>query len=338
MSNFDDVFKSLQKLNPEVRRIMDIDDVESVSTGFPWVDFVTGIGGIPRGRVTEIFGVESIGKTSLALYTIAEAQRNGLVTAFIDVEYAIAPDHLAVCGVDTEHMIFYQPNSAEDALNHMDIFSKQGVDLIVLDSVAKLLPRVEDEADFGKAQYALNARLMSQGLRKLVPIFKKNNTAAIFINQIRANVGAGLYGPKEITPGGFALRFDASIRIELRPGGALKEGDSNVGHTVRVKIVKNKVGVPKKFAQFNIRYKQPIQREDNLIEIAKLLDFVQARGGHYYLMNPETGEQEEKIAHGMANVIKRLQEEPELYDTINKRVLASRDKLRLGFGDEEEDE
>jgi len=331
---FDEVFEALQKLDPDIRRISDIDDVDAISTGLPWVDFVIGVGGIPYGRITEIFGVESIGKTTLALYVLAEAQKQDKVCAFIDTEYAISPDHMDACGVDKDRLIFLQPNSAEDALDSLMSMAEAGVDAVVLDSVATMLPRAEAESDAGKAHMALIARLMSQAMRKLPGVLKKNNTAAIFINQLRSTMSTTPWGPKEVTTGGAALRYNASVRLRLTSGGKIKATGNTgaaVGHKVRVTTVKNKVGVPKRTAMFSIMYQQPIQRESNLLEVSKELGIISSRGGHYYIVDTATGEQVEKLAHGEANAIVRLREEPELYDKILSNVLADTDKLKLGY-------
>lgn len=286
----------LQELLQELQRefgegsIMTIDgaakvDVEVISTGSPSLDLSLGVGGLPRGRVIEIFGAESSGKTTLALETIAEVQKQGGQVAFIDAEHALDPEYAKRIGVDIKKMIISQPDSGEEALNLAERLIKSGLfDLIVVDSVAALTPRAELEGEVGDHFIGLQARLMSQALRKLTAIIAKTKTVMIFLNQTRAKIGIGPFmGAGETTPGGKALKFYASVRIELKRIAQIKRGDEIIGSRIRAKVVKNKVAPPFRVAEFEIYYSEGISAESDLLTLAERHGVVRKTGtSHYY--------------------------------------------------------
>ncbi len=258
-----------------------IQDIQSVSTGSLGLDIALGIGGLPRGRVVEIYGPESSGKTSLTLSVIAQMQKLGGVAAFIDAEHALDPQYAAKLGVVVPDLLISQPDTGEQALEIADMLVRSGsVDIVVIDSVAALTPRAEIEGEMGDSHMGLQARLMSQALRKLTGNIKKTNTLVIFINQIRMKIGV-MFGNPETTTGGNALKFYASVRLDIRRIGAIKKGDEVVGAETRVKVVKNKVAPPFKQAEFDVLYGEGISREGEIIEIGAQLNFIEKAGSWY---------------------------------------------------------
>jgi len=271
-----------------------IEDIQSVSTGSLGLDIALGIGGLPRGRVVEIYGPESSGKTSLTLSVIAQMQKLGGVAAFIDAEHALDPQYAAKLGVVVPDLLISQPDTGEQALEIADMLVRSGsVDIVVVDSVAALTPRAEIEGEMGDSHMGLQARLMSQALRKLTGNIKKTNTLVIFINQIRMKIGV-MFGNPETTTGGNALKFYASVRLDIRRIGAIKKGDEVVGAETRVKVVKNKVAPPFKQAEFDVLYGEGISREGEIIEIGAQLKFIE-KAGAWYSYNGE------KIGQGKDN-------------------------------------
>ena len=255
-----------------------IEDIQSVSTGSLGLDIALGIGGLPRGRVVEIYGPESSGKTSLTLSVIAQMQKLGGVAAFIDAEHALDPQYAAKLGVVVPDLLISQPDTGEQALEIADMLVRSGsVDIVVVDSVAALTPRAEIEGEMGDSHMGLQARLMSQALRKLTGNIKKTNTLVIFINQIRMKIGV-MFGNPETTTGGNALKFYASVRLDIRRIGAIKKGDEVIGAETRVKVVKNKVAPPFKQAEFDVLYGEGISREGEIIEIGAQLKFIERSG------------------------------------------------------------
>jgi len=260
---------------------MRVQEIEAISTGSPSLDFALGIGGVPRGRVTEIFGPEASGKTTLALHIVASAQKQGLTAAFVDAEHALDPTYARNIGVDVKNLLVSQPDSGEQALEIVETLVRSGkVGVVVIDSVAALVPRAELEGEMGEAQIGLQARLMSQALRKLTAVVSKSSTSVIFINQLRMKIGV-MFGNPETTPGGVALKFYSSVRLDIRRVESLKEGDVQTGNRVRVKVVKNKVAPPFRQAEFNILFNQGIDRLDDLINLAVKLGVVNRSGAWY---------------------------------------------------------
>jgi len=297
-----------------------IQDIQSVSTGSLGLDIALGIGGLPRGRVVEIYGPESSGKTSLTLSVIAQMQKLGGVAAFIDAEHALDPQYAAKLGVVVPDLLISQPDTGEQALEIADMLVRSGlVDIVVIYSVAALTPRAEIEGEMGDSHMGLQARLMSQALRKLTGNIKKTNTLVIFINQIRMKIGV-MFGNPETTTGGNALKFYASVRLDIRRIGAIKKGDEVVGAETRVKVVKNKVAPPFRQAEFDVLYGEGISREGEIIEIGAQLNFVE-KAGSWYSYNGE------KIGQGKDNAREFLKENPKIAQEIEDKIRANSSTL-----------
>ena len=302
-------------------------DVEVIPTGSVGLDLALGIGGLPRGRVVEIYGPESSGKTTLTLHVIAEAQKRGGVAAFIDAEHALDPGYAHKLGVDLENLLISQPDTGEQALEIADMLVRSGaVDLIVIDSVAALTPKAEIEGDMGDSHVGLQARLMSQALRKLTANISRTNTLVIFINQIRMKIGV-MYGSPETTTGGNALKFYASVRLDIRRIGAIKKSDEVVGNDTRVKVVKNKVAPPFREAEFAIYYGEGISRLSELVDLGVKFDIVEKSGAWYSY-------QGERIGQGKDNARQYLKEHPELTVNIEQRIRAAAAGHPLAFAED----
>ena len=287
-----------------------------ISTGSMSVDLALGVGGVPRGRIIEVYGPESGGKTTLSLHIIAEAQRVGGVAAFVDAEHALDPVYAKALGVDTDELLVSQPDTGEQALEITELLVRSGaVDVIVVDSVAALVPRAEIEGEMGDTHVGLQARLMSQALRKLTGVVSKSRTTAIFINQIREKIGV-MYGNPETTPGGRALKFYASVRMEVRRKGDVKSGADKVGNQVRVKVTKNKVAPPFKEAEVEIMFGKGIDKTGDLINIASDLDIIQKSGSFYKYQGTTIGQGKEKASA-------YLLEQPQLIEQIRNQVVAA---------------
>jgi recombination protein RecA len=290
-------------------------DVEAISTGSLGLDIALGVGGLPRGRVVEIYGPESSGKTTLALTAIAEVQRNGGTAAFVDAEHALDPAYAEKLGVNVNELLVSQPDNGEQALEITDMLVRSGaVDIVVIDSVAALTPKAEIEGEMGEMQMGLHARLMSQALRKLTGNIKRSNTIVVFINQIRMKIGV-MFGNPETTTGGNALKFYASLRLDIRRIGALKNGEEVVGNQTRVKVVKNKVSPPFREAEFEILYGQGISREGELVDMGALHGLVEKSGSWYSYEG-------ERIGQGKDNARAYLQQHPEIATKIETALRA----------------
>ena len=290
-------------------------DIEAISTGSLGLDVALGIGGLPKGRVVEIYGPESSGKTTLTLQVIAEAQKAGGTCAFVDAEHALDPQYAEKLGVNVDDLLVSQPDTGEQALEITDMLVRSSaVDVVVVDSVAALTPKAEIEGDMGDSHMGLQARLMSQALRKLTGNIKRSNTMVIFINQIRMKIGV-MFGSPETTTGGNALKFYASVRLDIRRIGAIKKGDEIVGNETRVKIVKNKVAPPFKKAEFDIIYGEGISREGEIIDMGVQLDIVD-KAGAWYSYNGD------RIGQGKDNVRNYLKENPAMAEEIEGRIRA----------------
>jgi len=288
-------------------------DIEVVSTGSLALDVALGIGGLPKGRVVEIYGPESSGKTTLTLQAIAECQKAGGTAAFVDAEHALDPTYAEKIGVNVEDLLVSQPDTGEQALEITDMLVRSGaVDIVVVDSVAALTPRAEIEGDMGDSHMGLQARLMSQALRKLTGNIKRSNTMVIFINQIRMKIGV-MFGSPETTTGGNALKFYASVRLDIRRIGAIKKGDEILGNETRVKVVKNKLAPPFKKAEFEILYGEGISRLGELIDMGVEYDMVN-KAGSWYSYN------DERIGQGKENARAYLLENPEMANEIDQRL------------------
>ena len=288
-------------------------DIEAISTGSLSIDIALGIGGLPCGRVVEIYGPESSGKTTLTLQVIAEAQRKGKTCAFVDAEHALDPVYAEKLGVNIDELLVSQPDTGEQALEICDMLVRSGaVDVVIVDSVAALTPKAEIEGDMGDSHVGLQARLMSQALRKLTANIKRSNTLCIFINQIRMKIGV-MFGNPETTTGGNALKFYSSVRLDIRRIGAVKEGDEVVGNETRVKVVKNKVAPPFKQAEFMIRYGEGISKEAELIDLGVKQKLVDKAGAWYSYKG-------DRIGQGKANVMKFLKENPEIANEIETKI------------------
>jgi recombination protein RecA len=291
-------------------------DIESVSTGSLGLDIALGIGGLPRGRVVEIYGPESSGKTTLTLQVIAEMQKIGGTAAFIDAEHALDPQYAQKLGVKVGDLLISQPDTGEQALEIADMLVRSGgIDVVVIDSVAALTPRAEIEGEMGDQLPGLQARLMSQALRKLTANIKRTNTLVIFINQIRMKIGV-MFGSPETTTGGNALKFYSSVRLDIRRTGSIKKGDEVVGSETRVKVVKNKVAPPFRQAEFDILYGEGISREGEIIELGVVHKLVE-KSGAWYAYNGE------RIGQGRDNAREYLKEHPELAREIENKVRAA---------------
>ncbi len=288
-------------------------DIQVVSTGSLGLDIALGVGGLPRGRIIEIYGPESSGKTTLTLQVIAEMQKLGGTAAFIDAEHALDPQYAHKIGVNVKDLLISQPDNGEQALEIADMLVRSGsVDIIVVDSVAALTPRAEIEGDMGDPQMGLQARLMSQALRKLTANIKRSNTMVIFINQIRMKIGV-MFGNPETTTGGNALKFYASVRLDIRRTGSIKKGEETIGNETRVKVVKNKIAPPFKQADFDILYGEGISRESEIIELGVLHKLID-KSGAWYAYNGE------KIGQGKDNVREYLKEHKNIAQEIEQKI------------------
>jgi recombination protein RecA len=294
--------------------------IEAISTGALALDLALGIGGLPRGRVVEIYGPESSGKSTLAMHVVAEAQRNGGICAYIDAEHAMDPVYARAIGVDVDELLISQPDTGEQALEITDMLIRSGaLDVVVIDSVAALTPRAEIEGDMGDTHVGLQARLMSQALRKLTANLNKSNTICIFINQLREKIGV-MFGSPETTPGGRALKFYSSIRLDIRRIESIKDGAEVVGNRTRVKVVKNKCSPPFKQAEFDIQYGKGISREGSLLDIGVELGFIKKSGAWFTYEG-------EQLGQGRENAKTFLTENPELLVEIDERI-----RTQVGIG------
>ena len=291
-----------------------VQKIGAISTGALALDLALGIGGVPRGRIVEIFGPESSGKTTLALHIVAEAQRNGGIAAFIDAEHALDPGYAAALGVDVDELLISQPDTGEQALEITDMLIRSGaLDVVVIDSVAALVPRAEIEGEMGDNHIGLQARLMSQALRKLAGGINRAQTTAVFINQLREKIGV-MFGSPEVTPGGRALKFYSSVRIDIRRIQSIKEGQEAVGNRVVAKVVKNKVAPPFRKAEFDIMFGEGISREGSLLDVAAEHDVVRKSGAWYTFDGDQLGQ-------GRENAKRFLRENPEVAMQLQARVL-----------------
>ena len=289
---------------------MDVDVIPTSSIG---IDMALGIGGVPRGRIIEIYGPESSGKTTIALHIVAEAQKAGGNAAFIDAEHALDPVYAKALGVDVDNLIVSQPDTGEQALEILEALVRSGaIDVAVVDSVAALVPRAEIDGEMGDSHVGLQARLMSQALRKLAGIIKKSNTAAIFINQLREKVGV-MYGNPEVTTGGRALKFYSSVRMDIRRIETLKKGTDMIGNRTRAKIVKNKMAPPFKTAEFDIMYGEGISREGDILDMAVELNIIKKSGSWFSYG-------EERLGQGRDKVKEYLKENPEFADAVEQKI------------------
>jgi recombination protein RecA len=287
--------------------------IETISTGAISIDYALGIGGMPRGRVVEIYGPESSGKTTLALQVIAQAQKTGGMAAFVDAEHALDASYAQKLGVDLESLLVSQPDNGEQALEIVEVLIRSGgVDVVVVDSVAALVPRAEIEGEMGEAQMGLQARLMSQALRKLTGVVSKSKTCLIFINQLREKIGV-MFGNPETTTGGRALKFYASVRVDIRRIASIKEGEAVVGGRTRVKVVKNKLAPPFREAEFDVMYGEGISREGDLLDLAVENKVIEKSGAWFAYGG-------ERLGQGRENVKQFLRDHPEITRTIEDRV------------------
>lgn len=288
-------------------------DIDTISTGALSLDLALGVGGLPKGRVIEIFGPESSGKTTVALHVVAEAQKEGGIAAFVDAEHALDPSYAQKIGVDIDHLIVSQPDNGEEALEVAEALARSGaVDVIVVDSVAALVPRSEIEGEMGDSSMGVQARLMSQALRKLSGVLHKSNTMIIFINQLREKIGI-MFGNPETTTGGRALKFYASVRLDVRRIETLKDGNEMIGSRTRVKVVKNKVAPPFKEAEFDIIYGEGISKVGCVLDLAADIDIINKSGSWYSYGDI-------RIGQGRENAKKWLQDNPEILDEIDEKV------------------
>ena len=312
-------------------------NVQAVSTGSLALDFALGVGGIPRGRITEIYGPESSGKTTIALHVIAEVQKQGGAAAFIDAEHALDPVYAKKLGVDINELLVSQPDCGEQALGIAETLANSGaIDIIVIDSVAALVPRQEIEGDMGASHVGVQARLMSQAMRKLMGTIAKSNTIVIFTNQLREKVGV-MYGNPEVTPGGRALKFYASVRIDVRRADSIKDGSDVIGSHTKCKVVKNKVAPPFKTAEFDILYGSGISKTSELIDMALQLEIIDKSGAWFYY-------NQDRLGQGKENVKKLFETNHELMNEIEalvrekaKTALLDEDGLGSGSGTDDDD-
>jgi recombination protein RecA len=299
-----------------------VTQMQVIPTGSIALDVALGIGGLPRGRIVEVYGPESSGKTTVALHAIANVQRAGGIAAFIDAEHALDPDYAKALGVDTDALLVSQPDTGEQALEITDMLVRSGaLDIIVIDSVAALVPRAEIEGEMGDSHVGLQARLMSQALRKITGALSNSNTTAIFINQLREKIGV-MFGSPETTSGGRALKFYSSVRLDVRRIESLKDGSDVVGNRTRVKVVKNKVAAPFKQAEFDIMYGQGISREGSLIDVGVEQSIIRKAGAWYTYDGDQLGQ-------GKENARNFLRENPDVAAEIEKRI---KEKLGVGVG------
>jgi recombination protein RecA len=302
---------AIMKMGEAAQRRVDV-----IPTGALSLDLALGIGGVPRGRIVEVYGPESSGKTSLALHIVAEAQRNGGIAAFIDAEHALDPIYAKAIGVDVDELLISQPDTGEQALEIADMLIRSGaLDVIVIDSVAALVPRAEIEGEMGDAHVGLQARLMSQALRKLAGTLNKSRTTAIFINQLREKIGV-MYGSPETTPGGRALKFYSSVRLDIRRVEAIKEGTDITGNRTRVKVAKNKMAPPFKQAEFDIMFGHGISREGSLLDVA-VEEGVVKKAGAWFTFD------QDQLGQGRENAKKFLRENPEIALQLQAKVFES---------------
>jgi len=298
--------------------------IAHISTGALSLDLALGIGGVPRGRIVEVYGPESSGKTTLALHIVAEAQRNGGLAAFVDAEHALDPVYAKAVGVDIDELLISQPDTGEQALEIADTLIRSGaLDVLVIDSVAALVPRAEIEGEMGDTHVGLQARLMSQALRKLTANVNRSMTTAIFINQLREKIGV-MFGSPEVTPGGRALKFYSSVRLDIRRIEAIKDGREQIGNRTRVKVVKNKLAPPFRMAEFDIMFGQGISREGSLLDVAVDAGIVRKSGAWYTFEGDQLGQGREKAK-------RFLRENPDLAMVLEAKVLAA-----VGITDPEE--
>ena len=325
---------SIMKLGQQGQAI----DIESVSTGSLGLDIALGIGGLPYGRVVEIYGPESSGKTTLALHVVAEAQKRGGVCAFVDAEHALDPSYARKLGVDLDELLISQPDTGEQSLEITDTLVRSGaIDVLVVDSVAALVPRAELEGEMGDTHVGLQARLMSQALRKLTGSISKSKCMVIFINQIRMKIGV-MFGSPETTSGGNALKFYASVRLDIRRIGAIKDRDDVVGNQTRVKVVKNKVAPPFKVVEFDIMYGEGISKTGELLDHGVNVGIVEKSGSWF-------SHDSQRIGQGRENAKRFLRDNPEVADAIERKIRenagllsdAMLDGTAIGAGDESED-
>lgn len=295
-------------------------DIASIPTGSMSLDIALGIGGVPRGRIVELYGPESSGKTTVALHIIAEAQKRGGIVAFVDVEHALDPKYAKAIGVDVDELLVSQPNSGEEALEIVESLVRSGaLDVVVLDSVAALTTKAEIDGNMGDSNVGQLARLMSQAMRKLTPLLAKTNTVAIFINQIREKIGV-MYGNPETTPGGRALKFYASVIIDVRKGEVIKEGTEQIGNRTKIKIKKNKVAPPFKECEFDLIYGHGISRLGEVIDIGIELDIIKKSGSWFSYG-------ENKIGQGREKVKIFLQENPDILKEIEEKIMSNKDAM-----------
>ena len=309
-------------------------EIEAISTGSLGLDIALGIGGLPKGRIVEIYGPESSGKTTLALHVVAESQKKGGACAFVDAEHALDPSYARKLGVDIDNLLISQPDAGEQALEIADTLVRSGaIDVLVIDSVAALVPRAELEGEMGDSLPGLQARLMSQALRKLTASISKSNTLVIFINQIRMKIGV-MFGNPETTTGGNALKFYASVRLDIRRIGALKDRDEVVGNSTRVKVVKNKVAPPFKVVEFDIMYGEGVSKTGELIDLGEKAGVVEKSGSWYSYDG-------QRIGQGRENAKNYLKEHPEVAQAIENKVRSNAGILAgalMDGGKEDDDE